>query len=86
MDAGTLIAIIGIVITALAFIGGIFVAIIKILQVIDRNTVAIDGLHGTVKAQWGKIDEHGETLDEHGNRIVKLETRLDYHENKANKS
>ena len=83
MDVGTVVAIIGIIITVLAFLGGIFVGIVKILQVIDRNTMAIDGLHGTVKAQWGRIDEHGEMLDEHGRKIVKLETRLDYHEEKV---
>lgn len=83
MDAASVTAIIGIIIATLTFIGAIFAGIIKILQVIDRNTVAIEGLHVTVKAQWDRFDEHGEKLEEHGEKIVKLETRLTYHEDKV---
>lgn len=83
MDAATVSGIIGIIIATFTFIGAIFAGIINILKVIDRNTVAIDGLHSTVKAQWDRFDAQGCILDEHGNRIVKLETRLEYHEEKV---
>lgn len=30
--------------------------------------------------QWNKIDEHGHTLSDHGERIVRIESKISFHE------
>ncbi len=49
-------------------------------QVVDRNTFVIKQIDETIKAQWELIGQHQDKLANHGERIIKVETRLDYHE------
>ena len=67
----------------LVFIGmiGAFAGVLwRFSKVVDKNTFVIFQLDQTIKAQWNRLDEHGDLLDIYGQRIVKVETRLDYHE------
>lgn len=68
------------IVTILGAVGAFFGIFARFSKVLDRNTFAINAINETIKAQWTRIDEHGLALDDHGNRIVKCETRLDYHE------
>jgi hypothetical protein len=68
-----------------ATIGGIFIVpllamIWKFAKSVDRMGIAVSAINDSIKAQWTRIDEHGVKLDEHGNRLVKVETKLEYHE------
>lgn len=78
----TVAVIVGIIV-GLFTIGGAIAAFaalfVKFSQALDRNTIAINNINETIKAQWVRIDEHGEALDDHGNRLTKVETCVDMH-------
>ena len=81
-------SVVSVVITLGAFIG----VIMKFTHPINDLRVVIQKLNDNIDAmkkennvQEERITEHGKEIDALGNRVGKLETRMDlYHENKEN--
>lgn len=67
-----LVDIIGIVLTAASLLAGLVIWVIKVLMaplkvVIENNTRVMERIEA-------KLDDHSDTLDDHGNRLTKIET------------
>jgi len=64
----------------LGLLGTLVGVVWKFSKSVDKLGFMIDKIDETIKSHWVKIDEHGETLTDHGVRIATIETRIDYHE------
>jgi Tfp pilus assembly protein PilN len=49
---------------------------------VDKNTLLTEQILEAQKSQWNRIDEISCIQDDHRDRIVKIETRLDYAQGK----
>ena len=52
----------------------------KFAKSVDRMNLTTASLEKTMAAQWKKIDEHGETIEEHSERLTKVETWKEIHD------
>ena len=67
-------------IAVLGLLGTLVGVIWKFSQSVDKLGFMIGKIDETMKSHWVKIDEHAETLGDHGVRIATVETRINYHE------
>lgn len=64
----------------IGLLGTLIGVVWKFSQSVDRITFVIAQIDQTIKTHWDKIDEHADTLGDHGVRLATVETRIDYHE------
>ncbi len=76
MTAEWIIAAVGI----LGLLGTLVGVMIKFSKSVDKNTFITTQILEAQKSQWARLDDHGCKLEDHGDRLVKIETRLDYPE------
>ena len=69
-----ILAIVGI----LTVLGALTGVMYRFSKAVDRNTLITEQIATTQTAQWKRIDELACTQEDHGTRLVKIETRLDY--------
>lgn len=60
--------------TALTFLAVIVGAMWRFSKSVDRNTYVSEQTMNQLKAQWTKIDNIANAVDNHNERIIKLET------------
>jgi Tfp pilus assembly protein PilN len=63
------------IVTVLGTLAGVM---LKFSKSVDRNTMITEQIASAQSAQWKHIDELACTQEDHGTRLVKIETRLDY--------
>jgi uncharacterized membrane-anchored protein YhcB (DUF1043 family) len=71
MDAATIIALVAVVVT---IIGALIAVLIKVFVALQKNTDATKGLREWLDKQGQRLDDIGTDVDDHGERIVVLET------------
>lgn len=62
----------------LSLLGALTGVMLKFSRSVDKNTLVTEQIATAQGAQWKRIDELACTQEEHGTRLVKIETRLDY--------
>ncbi len=48
--------------------------LLKLSQSIDKLVFSVNSQNEKIKAQWSRIDEHTDVINEHSTKITKLET------------
>ena len=74
MTAEWILALCGIV----GLLGTLTGVMLKFSKSVDRNTIITEQIASAQASQWGRIDEIACEQVKHGDRLVKIETRLDY--------
>ena len=81
--------VIGLVVSAIITLGGFITIIMKFIQPINDLRIVIQKLNDNIDAMRKdnenhekRLNRHGDKLDDHENRINKLETKVEtYHKN-----
>jgi hypothetical protein len=76
-----IIAIIAFLTLGSAIIGALW----RFSKSVDKQTFVVNQILDNMKIQWKRIDEHGDSIDEHEGRIMKLETWKEFHERISDK-
>ena len=66
-------------VAVLGVLGGLW----KLASAIGQNTAMTKEILSNQKSQWKKIDEHAESIDNHGDRIIKLEAWKEFRDKEA---
>jgi len=74
MTAEWILAAVGIV----GLLGTLTGVMVKFSRSVDKNTLLTSQILDAQKSQWNRIDEVACVQEKHGERLVKIETRLDY--------
>ncbi len=62
-------------------LGGAIIGVLwRFSRSVDKNTFVTNQILENMKVQWKRIDTHGEAIDQHEGRIMKLETWKEFHE------
>lgn len=71
------------IVTSIGLMGGLIGVLWRFSRSVDRLTTVTAAIGEAQKAQWKKLDQHTEQLDEHGEKIVRLETWKEFREKEA---
>lgn len=71
MDPATIVALVAVCVTV---VGALIGVLIKVFVALQKNTDATKGLREWLDTQGQRLDDIGSEVDDHGERIVVLET------------
>ena len=69
-----------VILTAIGLLAGLVATLWKFAKSVDRMEQTTRTITDTLKTQWKKLDAHSETLEDHGERLTKVETWKEIHD------